>query len=416
MPETQVTPHLHEPSIAERSCPSCGGTAVEHIYTVPEVPVHSVLLVRTREDALNFPTGTLELVHCRSCGFIFNALFDESKLNYSTEYEETQGFSETFNAFHRRLAAELIERFDLRNKDVLEIGCGKGEFLTLLCRMGENRGVGFDPAYVPERSSSNAGDNITFIQDFYSEKYAHLKADFICCKMTLEHIPDVARFIGTVRRAVGNNPTKIFFQIPDMSRVVEEVAFWDIYYEHCSYFTASALRTLFTREGFDVTKVWTDYDGQYLMIQAEPALFDLPSGDGASAAVPALPTDISGFKAALAERTASWKSGLERAAAGGKKIVLWGGGSKAVAFLTTLGIRDEVQGAVDINPYKHGTYLSKTGHLILSPQDLVSIRPDVVIIMNPIYRREIAAELTKLGLSPFITDITSGHDEMRRFA
>ena len=29
----------------------------------------------------------------------------------------------------------------------------------------------------------------------------------------------------------------MFFQVPDMSRVLRDLAFWDIYYEHCSYFT-----------------------------------------------------------------------------------------------------------------------------------------------------------------------------------
>ena len=41
---------------------------------------------------------------------------------------------------------DLIRRYDLRGKEVIEIGCGKGEFLSLLCEVGDNRGVGFDPA------------------------------------------------------------------------------------------------------------------------------------------------------------------------------------------------------------------------------------------------------------------------------
>ena len=42
----------------------------------------------------------------------------------------------------------------LRGKDIIEIGCGKGEFLLLLCEMGNNRGTGFDPGFVSERISS----------------------------------------------------------------------------------------------------------------------------------------------------------------------------------------------------------------------------------------------------------------------
>ena len=62
----------------------------------------------------------------------------------------------------------------------------------------------------------------------------------------------------------------VFFQVPDMKRILQERAFWDVYYEHCSYFTAGSLDRLFTRAGFDVTEVWREYGGQALMIAASP--------------------------------------------------------------------------------------------------------------------------------------------------
>ena len=125
-------------------------------------------------------------------------------MEYSTDCEESQQFSPTFNEFSRRLAKYLIEKYDLHYKEIMEIGCGKGEFLTLLCDLGENRGVGFDPAYVKARDTSKTAERITFIQDFYSEKYAGYQADFVCCKMTLEHIHPTAQFVSMVRRAIGD--------------------------------------------------------------------------------------------------------------------------------------------------------------------------------------------------------------------
>ena len=129
-------------------CHSCGVHGVSIFCEFRSVPVHSVLLMPTREIAVNFPKGDVELGFCQNCGFVFNTAFDPGMHEYSSKYEETQGFSPTFNAFHRRLATRLIERYDLHHKNIIEIGCGKGEFLTLLCEMGENRGVGFDPSYI----------------------------------------------------------------------------------------------------------------------------------------------------------------------------------------------------------------------------------------------------------------------------
>ncbi len=411
----QSQPSEHSPIPATGTCPACGSADVEMVYSVPAIPVHSVLLVRSRQEALDFRRGDMDLAACAACGFIFNAAFDGTKLNYSREYEETQGFSSTFSAFHRRLAAEVIDRYNLHHKHVLEIGCGKGEFLTLLCEMGPNRGTGFDPAYAPERHETTANDRIAIVQDFYSEAFAHVKADFIGCKMTLEHIPDVYRFVRTVRRSIGDRETTVFFQIPNTTRVLEEYAFWDVYYEHCSYFTASSLATLFTRAGFEVRDVWTDYDDQYLMLDALPAAVPV-SGDGyAGIDVPtpaAANPELGSFREGIDGRLAAWREGLAATRARGERVVLWGGGSKAVAFLTTLSVTNEVVGAVDINPFKHGTYLAGRGHDILAPADLRKIQPDVVIIMNPIYRREIASDLSSLGIDPRLVDVTDGHDTL----
>ncbi len=192
-------------------------------------------------------------------------------MNTRKRYESTQSYSPTFTAFNRKLAAGLIERYDLRGKTVVEIGCGQGEFLVLLNELGDNRGIGFDPAYDGRLPESVGNPDLTFITDFYTEKQTGYKGDFFCCKMTLEHISNTGEFMRTVRRAIGEQlDTTVFFQIPNGGYVLKDLAFWDIYYEHCSYFTAGSLRYLFENNGFEVLDTFTDYNDQYLMIEARP--------------------------------------------------------------------------------------------------------------------------------------------------
>jgi len=155
-----------------QSCPSCNSRGLSIFYTVNDIPVHSCLLMPSKEEALKYPRGNLQLGFCPGCGFITNTLFDPGVHKYSTQYEETQGFSACFNAFAKSLAQKLVDKYDIHNKTILEIGCGKGEFLALMCQLGDNRGIGIDPAYVPERNPGGAASRIEFIQDFYSEKYA----------------------------------------------------------------------------------------------------------------------------------------------------------------------------------------------------------------------------------------------------
>jgi hypothetical protein len=84
--------------------------------------------------------------------------------------------------------------------------------------------------------------------------------------------------------------------------------------------------------------------------------------------------------------------------AAGRRVVVWGSSSKGVSFLTTLGLGDEVGYVVDINPYRQGKFMPGTGHEIVAPQRMATYRPDVVLVMNPIYTDEIGASLRELGV------------------
>ena len=142
-----------DPSEAPNAtCPCCGADRAETIHEVPQVPVHDVQLMRTRADAVNCGKGDIALTLCATCGFLWNSRFDRSLLDYGLGYESTQAFSPTFNRFHTRLAHDLIDRFDLTDKSIIEIGCGQGEFLSMLCDMAGASGTGFDPAYAGRRS------------------------------------------------------------------------------------------------------------------------------------------------------------------------------------------------------------------------------------------------------------------------
>lgn len=380
-------------------CHSCGTPGMSVFYEIDQMPVHSVLLLPTHDEAVNYPKGTIKLGFCHACGFISNVVFDPSVHEYASRYEETQGYSPTFNAFSSRLAAHLTERYHLRGKDIIEIGCGKGEFLTLLCEMGSNHGLGFDPAYVRERSRVKAHENVVFVPDFYSEKYAHHRADFVYCKMTLEHIYHTNAFLCTVSRATAGHPeTILFFLLPDVTRILRDMAFWDIYYEHCSYFSPGSLARLFRRNGFTVLDLAREYNDQYLRIEACP-------GNGSSA--PPLPLEddlnwlvegVRSFAANYRQKLAGWQSFLKQQHQDGKRVVLWGAGSKAVAFLTTLGIRDEIAYAVDINPHKNGMYLAGTGQQSVAPAFLQAYQPHTVIVMNGVYKQEIQQDLGRMGV------------------
>jgi SAM-dependent methyltransferase len=380
-------------------CPSCAHPTERPFYEVDGVPVHQVKLVRTRAAALNCVSGDIRMCFCASCGFVWNGAFDPARMRYEDDYESTQAVTPTFNAFHERLARDLIERFDLHGKRVVELGCGQGEFVTMLAEMGDNEGFGFDAVI---REPGRIG-KVTFIKDLYADPYGNLAPDFVCCKMTLEHVHDVSDFLRRLRRTIGDRPESVVvFMIPEVTRILNLRAFWDIYYEHCSYFSPGSLARAFRIAGFDPIKVWTEYGEQYVLIAARPST----STRGSSAILPneeppaALAAKVRTFARGIAADRARWRQWLDRLRRAGHKTVLWGGGSKGVAFLTTLGVREGVDYAVDINPRRRGTFIAGTGQQIVAPEFLAQYRPDVVIVMSPMYLPEIRAQLDSMGVRP----------------
>jgi len=274
----------------------------------------------------------------------------------------------------------------------------------MLSELGSNRGIGFDPGYRDDHIKGRSSDNVTFIKDFYSEQYTDHQADFICCKMTLEHIHPTSDFISMVRRSIGQKlDTMVFFQIPETLRILRDCSFEDIYYEHCSYFTPGSLARLFRRCGFEVVDIETEYDDQYLTIEAIPI-----DTEKHTAALPIeestdeLTALVESFTQRSKKKIDDWSEHLKEFSDQGKKVMLWGSGSKGVSFLTTLNNADNIEYVVDINPYRQGYYMSGTGQKIVSPEFLKKYQPDVVVIMNAIYTKEITRDLNSLNLHPEI--------------
>jgi SAM-dependent methyltransferase len=387
--------------MAEPTCPACDGSDLHVFHEVSGVPVNSCLLVDDREAALGYPRGDLRLAWCGGCGFITNLAFDPTRATYSQDYEETQGFSGHFRAFIEDLSQRWVSGHGLTGKDVVEIGCGKGEFLVELVRAGVGHGTGVDPGVKPDRTPSDVADRITWVEGFFPQDHPVLHTDAVVCRHTLEHIGPVQEFMRTVREAIGDRTgTAVLFELPGTMHVLDDVWFWDTYYEHCSYFTAGSLARLFRRTGFEVLDVRSAYDDQYLLLEARPV-------EGTSTGPPLpleeTPAEVAAaagrFAAGYRDTVEHWRRRVREVAEGGGRTVVWGSGSKGVAFLAALGEdADLVDSAVDINPHKHGRYMAGTGHRIIAPKQLLDVRPELVIAMNSTYLAEIGSDLSGLGL------------------
>ena len=330
-------------------CPNCKEGNIEDFFNINRAPIFSLVTLKTKDEALNVPRKDIELAFCHNCGFIFNRLYDASIDYFSLGYEDQQGFSKTFREYLRRIACELIEKYNLRGKTIVEIGCGKGDFVNLINELAGGKGIGIDPAYEAGRQK-NA--NLKFYNEFYTLYHGKIHSDLICCRHTLEHIHQTRKFLQLIRKSLSDdNQPILFFEIPEMNRILDIQAFWDIYYEHCSYFNASSLSYLFRKTGFEILDIRLDYNDQYLLIEAIPAQDPSDKTFEIEESIEDQKRRVNIFKTRVNEQLSQWKRRLLQMKEQRKRTVIWGGGSKAVGFLTNFADLNLIEYVVDINPH-----------------------------------------------------------------
>ena len=379
------------------SCPICFSGFTKELISLNNIPVFNNILHNSREQALKAHRGDFSLRFCEECGHLFNGTYQAELLKYSTNYENSLHFSPKFQDFAKQLANHLVENYNIRNKNILEVGCGKGDFLNMICEAGNNRGFGFDESYEP---SGHELSFVTYFQEFYSKKHAHLPVDLLVCRHVLEHIESPHKFIAEINGITSNYNPVFYFEVPNGIYTLRDMGIWDLIYEHFSYFNPVSLATLFRNNGYYIQTVSELYNNQFLGIEFFKNKVSNKSSPGYL--LEEINNLAQNFKKAYHEKIAYWNDNLEIFKKEGKTVVVWGGGSKGVTFLNVLPTQDLIFNIVDINPRKNGMFVSGSGQQFISPNDLVNKEPDIIILMNPIYKEEIKQTLKSLNLNPEI--------------
>ena len=359
---------------------------------VEHAPISCNHLCSSRDAALSEPTGAICLGFCHDCAHVFNIEYDSARLDYRPGYENSLRGSGRFGEYEDALMAALIERYDLYGRRIVEIGCGRGQFLAGLCERGGNSGIGFDPSYSNE--SANAVPGIVIHPETYAAQGADLSPDFICSRHTLEHVGDPRGFLSSIRNRTNRMGIPVFFEVPNGLYTLRDGGIWDIIYEHCSYFTPSSLARVFRETGFKPVEVAETFAAQFLTIHATT---DASSHETSANTTPAVARLVTSFAQTYQSRLKEWSRTLLRLENDGRRVVVWGAGAKGTAFLNLLRPAG-VEYVVDMNPRKHGKYIIGTGQQIVPPEFLREYMPDDIICMNPNYLDEIARQAQTIGL------------------
>lgn len=371
-----------------KHCPGCGSTRLSSPYRIARQPVILNYRFTTRAAALGLKRRDILLTQCRRCGLVFNSTFAPALIPYDEKYENRQCFSPAFQQHLGDLAENLIGRYSLRGKRILEIGCGKGDFLRLLCERAGAKGVGYDTSYEgPARRGA-----VRFFSSYAGPADIREPFDAIICRHVVEHIGPIGAFLRELHAIASacGNPVLII-ETPAFEWIAENACFWDIFYEHCNYFPRPTLAHLAQLAGFTVARHRAVFGGQYqqldLRLAARPR----------TAPPPRTTLHLAAF-ARGAEKSAA---GFLRALAslpGRRRWAIWGAGAKGVCLINRLG-RNRPEFVIDSNPAKQGCFIPGSAVPIVAPDSPRIAALDAIFIANPKYTPEISAVLAQLGFT-----------------
>jgi SAM-dependent methyltransferase len=372
-----------------KQCPGCGGARLTATWRIARQPVVLNYRFASPAAAVAVPRRDLRLAQCRNCGLIFNAALDAAAIPYDRNYENRQGCSPAFQEYLRGLADRLIAEHALRRGHILEIGCGKGDFLKLLCARAQAAGVGYDTSY--EGRAGTPPGRIRFHRRYAGAGDIRSRFDAVICRHVVEHVGGIGAFLAELRSiAVASGDPVIIIETPAFEWVARHGCFWDVFYEHCNYFTRPCLAYLCKQAGFTVVRHRLVFGGQYQLLElkirrTKPAGLDFPRS--------------SVRLAAFARRSEAALNRMEtrlRRHGADRGWAVWGAGAKGVALVNRLKRRPP-RFVVDSNTAKQNCFSPGSRVPIIAPDDPRIRGLALVLIANPNYEAEITFTLRQSG-------------------
>ncbi len=377
---------------ARTTCPGCGGSSLSPVLRLPRQPAVLNYRFATPAEARRVPRRDVTLVFCPTCGLVFNATFDAKAVPYDSRYENRQCYSPAFNAHLTALAEGLIHRNDLAGGRILEVGCGKGDFLRQLCAAAQASGDGYDTSYEPSSTPEPRG--VRFFARYVAPEDIRQPYQAILCRHVVEHVPDIGDFLRMLHSlAVAAGDPVVVIETPRLEWILENACLWDVFHEHCNYFLEAALAELSRRAGFRVVRQRPVFGSQYQLIELRCARV--------VRRVSKTPLPSPGRIRTQATRAVRQLERLQKRilrAAKGSAWAVWGAGAKGVALVNLLP-SSRPKCVIDSNPAKQGGVLPGTSVRIVSPEDPIVPRLGLIVIANPNYATEIGADLKRVGYS-----------------
>ncbi len=323
-------------------------------------------------ETLDLDVGTnLEVCQCSSCGLV---QLNNDPVSYYREVIRAAAFSEEMREFRRAQFRAWIEKYQLTAKSVLEVGCGRGEYLALLkeCPV-DAHGLEYAVSSV-EVCQKQGLSVLRGFPDKEGQLFAHAPFDAFVCLNFLEHWPDPNVVLHAIKANLVEGGIGLV-EVPNFDMIVHKGLFSEFIADHLLYFDHKTLSFVLQKNGFEVlecTSIWHEYILSAVIKKR-------------------VHTDLGCFETYRAKITKELDDFLSRMPTA--RVAVWGAGHQALSVLSLANLGSRICYVVDSAVFKQGKYTPATHVPIVSPEALASDPVDAVIVMAASYSDEVAKNL-----------------------
>jgi len=311
----------------------------------------------------------INIYECRHCGLLQAS---GEPVPYYRDVIRATGVSDEMRRFRVQQFKGWVEENDLQGKKIIEIGCGKGEYMAF---MEETQAQVTGLEHLEESVLQGNKDGHAILQGFVEDENIMIPGapyDAFYIMNFLEHIPNPGDFLVGIANNLAENAVGLV-EVPNINMILEQSLYSEFIQDHLSYFTSQTLRIMLELNGFEVLEcdeIWYRY---IISIKVRKRKN----------------TNTHQFEESIRTMKDELDQYFSRMIKEGKTIAGWGAGHQALANLSLLKLQDKIKYIIDSAEFKQNKFTPATHIPIVAPDVLSKGEVDAVLIMAAGYSDEI---------------------------
>lgn len=323
-------------------------------------------------EPIDLRTIRLDVRRCEACGFI--QLIERLDTTFYDEYVMTVSHAVTMHQFQAAQARTFVERFGLQGRNVIELGCGDGNYLDHLSA-AEAHVTGNEPSSPFRALATARGHRV--LPGYVSAATPPQGGpyDAFVTRQVLEHVPDPRDFLAGIIATLAPGAVGLV-EVPCVEQTLRHQRYFDFFPDHLNYFTKGVLSRLLEQLGFEVLSLDEGMNGEFTV-----ACVRWNPGAG-----------LADMQRSVDRTTRELIAFAESERRSGRRVAAWGAGGKGIASLTAARLTNLAY-VIDSDAHKHGRRLPGVGLRVVPPSHLFSDPVSSIILTALAYRDEIIATL-----------------------